>query len=137
MRSIKRAMSSIGIAIIVSCGEVPAPDCIEVSQQKLSEMQIGMNEGLTLRNAWAVKSGAHENAWFVSAEIDGPGLEGAGHVGTWFVTPLAGAGMILAVPEVATEFSQFGNASTTDAQATMSDAGARDSRRCVERHDDQ
>jgi hypothetical protein len=55
--------------------------------------------------------------WFISAEIDGPGLEGVGDIGTWAKSgPLAvGGGLILSVNEVAQEFSDWGHGDTTEA----------------------
>lgn len=87
----------------------------------------------SLRNARAVRSGVHADAYFVSADIEGPGFEGPGHVITWFVTNLNGsAGIVNSVDDLAKEFTDWPDASKTAAVATMSDEGASESRRCSE-----
>jgi hypothetical protein len=89
----------------------------------------------TLRDARAVKSGDFGRVWFVSAEIDGPGLDGDGEVGTWAKTgPLAvGTGRILSVDTVfAQQLSGWDAGDTTYADVTMADDGAEASRRCVD-----
>jgi hypothetical protein len=40
----------------------------------------------SIRNVYAVRSPQHELVYFISAEIDAPGLEGEGDVGTWAKT---------------------------------------------------
>jgi hypothetical protein len=100
----------------------------------------GIESGLTvtgggsLKNARAVRSQDFKRVYFVSAEIDGPGLEGSGDIGTWAKSgPLrVGRGLILAVDSVANEFSDWGDGRTTDAQLSMSNNGAEESQKCVE-----
>lgn len=109
-------------------------DCLDVSAQTVEKIESGLTVqgGGSLQDARAVRSGAHRSAYFVSADLEGPGLEGPGHLATWIVTELEGpGGMVLAVSGQAKEFSDWGDASTTDARATMSDPGARESQACV------
>lgn len=107
--------------------------CLDVPRATLDQIEAGLDVsgGGALRRGKAVSSGAHRNAYFVAAEIDGPGLEGEGDVGLWLVTSLESGGMILAVPHTATEFSIFPDASTTDARARRSDPGAREAEDCL------
>jgi hypothetical protein len=94
--------------------------------------------GGTLRQAQAVKSGDFDDVYFVSAEIDGAGLEGSGDVGTWAkIGPLrvggpVGGGLIYSVDRVATEFSDWADGGKADAQLSMEDDGAGASRECVQ-----
>lgn len=109
-------------------------DCLDVPAHTVEKIESGLTVqgGGSLRDARAVRSGAHRSAYFVSADLEGPGLEGPGHLATWIVTELEErAGMVLSVSGQAKEFSDWGDASTTDARATMSDHGARESRACV------
>ena len=92
-----------------------------------------LTEHETLRHAQAVRSGT-KRVWFVSAEIDGPGLEGDGEIGTWAKEgPLAPAGgVILAVDTVfAQVLSGWEPGDRTYSDVTMDDAGAEESRACV------
>jgi hypothetical protein len=90
--------------------------------------------GGTLTNAKAVKSNDFERVYFISADIDGPGLEGPDDIGTWAKSgPLrVGGGLILSVDAVAKEFSDWGDGGSTDAMLSMDDDGAEESKECVE-----
>jgi hypothetical protein len=97
----------------------------------------GIASGLTvtgggsLRDAAAVRSDDFESAFFISAEVDGPGIEGDGDVGTWVTNRLEG-GVIYSVDAVAREFSDWGDGGDTDAEFSLSDDGAEESRDCVD-----
>jgi hypothetical protein len=90
--------------------------------------------GSTLTNAKAVKSNDYQRVYFISADIDGAGLEGPDDIGTWAKNgPLrVGEGLILSVDSVATEFSDWPDAATTDFMLSMQDDGAEESKDCVE-----
>jgi hypothetical protein len=113
-----------------------ASRCRDVPQGLVDGIEEGLTVtgGGTLRDAQAVKSEDFERVWFISAEIDGPGIEGDGDIGTWAKSgPLAvGGGLILSVDAVAKEFSDWGHGDTTDAELSMSDDGAQESHDCVE-----
>jgi hypothetical protein len=88
----------------------------------------------TLLHARAVRSRERESMWFVSAEIDGPGLTGPGDVGTWAKTGTlaVGVGPILSVDSVfAQQLSGWRPGDVTFANVTMDDDGAYQSRDCV------
>jgi hypothetical protein len=107
------------------CGPVPA----SVTEALQAALQVEGGGGL--EEAAAVRSGAHENATFVSARITGPGLPPAA-VGVWLKTgSLEGPGLYFSVNSTAKAFSVFPDAATTDTQATMADPGAEDALRCV------
>lgn len=90
--------------------------------------------GGTLRNAQAVKSNDSKSVWFISADIDGPGMDEEDDIGTWAKTgPLAvGDGLILSVGPLAQQFSDWGHGDTTDENLAMDDDGAQESYDCVE-----
>lgn len=110
--------------------------CRSVPPALVSAIETGLTVtgGGTLHNTQAVKSRDFNRVWFISAEIDGPGLEGEGDIGTWAKSgPLAvGGGLILSIDAVAQEFSDWGHGDTTDANLTMDDDGASGSHDCVE-----
>ena len=102
----------------------------------------GIEEGLTvegggtLRNAKAVKSEDFKNVYYVSADIQGPGLEGDDDIGTWATNSLkVGEGLIIGADEVAREFSDWGAAASPDSPAGqvigLQNDGAEESRDCV------
>jgi hypothetical protein len=87
------------------------------------------SEGARVRSGQIVKSRDHEAIYFVSAEIDGPGLEDAGDVGTWATENRFGGGAVYAVDDLAKEHSDWSDASEVD--VTIDDDGAEESRECV------
>lgn len=97
-----------------------------------------IGEGLTvdgggsLRNVQAVQSGDFESAYFVVADLQGEGLEGANDIGIWVTNDLAAPTSIYAVDEMAKEFSDWGDGGQTDAGFSTSDDGAQEAKECVE-----
>jgi hypothetical protein len=58
--------------------------CLDVPQNLVNDMATGLAvRGGRLLNAQAVRSKDFKRVYFISAEIDGPGLEGSGEIGTW------------------------------------------------------
>ena len=99
-------------------------------QRELSSGLDGFE--VTLGQAVAVPSGAHERANFVAARVHGPSM-GDGQIGVWLVSgPLDDPGMYLAVNGIAQQFSVFPRGGRTRADATMSDPGASDAKRCLQ-----
>jgi hypothetical protein len=88
------------------------------------------NERDELVNGQAVKSRDHEDIYFVSAELDGPGLADSGDVATWATTSLGGAEAIYSVDELAKEYTSWRDG-TAIAGLSMDDDGAEESRACV------
>lgn len=87
----------------------------------------------TLKNARAVKSEDFKKVYFISAELEGESTEVVGKIATWARTgPLrVGGGLIYAVDGFANEFSNADDGGDTDAQLSMDDDGAEESRICV------
>jgi hypothetical protein len=109
--------------------------CVSVDRSLVEAIATGLtvSGGGTLRDAYAVKSDDFQKVYFVSAEIDGPGIEGDGDVGTWATNSLeAGGGLILAVDGIANEMSDWADGRKTDAAFSLSDDGVDESRACVD-----
>lgn len=108
--------------------------CETVSDTLTRNIQEGANTvGVTLRNAKAVRSNSFESVYFITADLQGPGLEGSTDLVTFATNRLDnGGGILMSVDSVAKEFFVFPDASTTDAGITMSDDGAVKSQECVE-----
>lgn len=110
------------------------PHCMAVPPAVVKAISTGLEVqgGGSLRFAQAVKSDDFESVYFVSADIQGAGLEGDDDVATWATNRLRVGGLTFAVDSVAQEFSDWGDADKTDANLTMDDDGAELSRDCVE-----
>ncbi len=105
----------------------PPPAVVEAIASALT-----VTGGGSLRDAQAVRSSDFEAVWFVSAEIDGPEIEEDGQIGTWATNALKdGYGTTYSVNSLAKEFSDWGDGGKTDANFSMSDDGAYESRDCV------
>ena len=110
------------------CENVP-PRLVKIIEDGLSVSVAG-----TLKDARAVKSEDFKQVYFISAEISTvEGREGAGEIATWAKTgPLrVGGGLIYAVDGFANEFSNADDGGDTDAQLSMDDDGAKESKACV------
>jgi hypothetical protein len=108
--------------------------CTDVPRALVTTIATRLPAHETLLNAQAVKSRDLKRVWFISAEIDGPGLKGIGDIGTWAkVGPLSADGWpILSVDSVfAQQLSGWPRSDTTYVDATMDDAGAQESHDCV------
>ena len=120
---------------VLNEGPLPSPamsvECLTPSSRLLRDIASGLTVagGGSLGASGAVKSGAHANAFFVTARINGPGMDG--DVGVWATTRLDGSGMIFAVDAIARAFSVFPDGGRTQAAFSMSDPGAQQSRGCV------
>jgi hypothetical protein len=99
-----------GAATFRSGGAEPS-DCVISPESTLAIVDgLTVPGGGRLRTACAVPvTGSDDFAFVVAAEIDGPGMEGDGEIGTWAVGVLGG-GPIVAVNSTAREFSAWGSA---------------------------
>lgn len=120
--------------------EEPAPsaECVEVPADLVAALEEGFNTaGVTLRNAYAVKSDDLQNAWFISGDLEGPGLEGEDEIATWAKSGEleVGGGLLIASEAIAREFSDWGEAaqpgSPAAEAASMENHGAEESQACV------
>lgn len=113
--------------------DAPASRCQAASAGLVASIEEGLNVagGGSLRNAQIVKSNDFENAYFVSADIEGEGMDGD-NIGTWVTNaPQGGSGLLYSVNALAEGFSDWGPGGQTDAQFSMSDDGAEESARCA------
>jgi hypothetical protein len=116
--------------------QATANRCLAVPEELVASMASGLtvNDGGSLRNAQAVKSNDFENVYFVSADLQGAGLEGDDDIATFATNSLsAGGGIIMAINGSAKEFSKFPDGSTTSFKVTVSNDGAQASQDCVTR----
>lgn len=115
-----------------ACAGTDRSNCEPVSPELSSHILQGLTiEGSgELRNAQAVR---HDSTWvFVSAELDGPGLEGDGQLGTWVVSAsLPGSGVVYAADEATEGVSRWGAIRTTQLAGIENAPAAAASRQCV------
>ena len=83
-----------------------------------------------VENGWIVKSRDHSDIYFVSAELDGPGFEDPGDVGTWATTSPGGAEAIFSVDDLAKDHTTWRDG-TAVAGLSLDDDGAEESRACA------
>lgn len=115
-------------------GEQTASRCLDVPTETLSRIESGLkDDDITLRNAQAVRSDDFEKVYFISADLQGPELEGTGDIATFAANNIDGPGLVLSVDDVAKEFTDWLHGDREGAQfhVTMSDDGARESHDCV------
>jgi hypothetical protein len=84
----------------------------------------------SLENGQVVKSRDHDDIYFVSAELEGPGLFDPGDVATWATTSPGGAEAIFSVDELAKDYTNRRDG-TAIAGLSLDDDGANESRDCV------
>lgn len=114
----------------------PADLCLSIAPDKIANIAQGLTVSgggsLDAVTARAVRSTDYDQVFFIAAEIDGTGMESAGEIGVWASNSLEpGQGLIFAVDGLATEFSDWGDGASTDAQMTIVSAGAQESKDCV------
>jgi hypothetical protein len=109
------------------------PRCLNVPPALINAIRTGVTaqDGASLRYAQAVKSADFTSAYFVSADIQAPGLEGSDDVATWATNRLRVGGLIYAVDAFANRFSNWPDGYKTNAKLTMIDDGAELSQDCV------
>jgi hypothetical protein len=84
----------------------------------------------SLENGQVVKSRDHSDIYFVSAELEGPGLFDPGDVATWATTSPGGAEAIFSVDQLAKDYTTWRDG-TAIASLSLEDDGATESRDCV------
>ena len=88
------------------------------------------NERDRLENGQMVKSRDHDDIWFVSAELEGPGFQRSGDIATWATTSPGGAEAIYSVDEIAKDNTTWRDG-TAIAGLSLEDDGATESRECA------
>jgi hypothetical protein len=89
------------------------------------------NADVRLQNGQLVESTETPGIWFLSAELDGPGLEEDGDVATWATASQYGEEAIYSVDDLAAEYTNFSPVAAADG-ISADDAAAEESRACVE-----
>jgi len=98
---------------------------------QIDKISSGLERGFRVRDAHTAKSEAHQSAYFVAAELVGPGANGEVAVWLHLRTP-QDPGLLMSVDGYAKEFSDWPDASKTKASATMSDKPAQALQQYVE-----
>lgn len=109
--------------------------CLPASPQQMEYIRAGI-QGVQQSNdvlpGFAVRSNDYERAWFVAAEITGPGIEPKQAIGLWAINgELDEPGIILSVNGFALEFTEYPDGSQTDAQLSVFDDGAQEVLQCA------
>lgn len=135
----KRVLMLIVCLLVPSaCGgshaKQEASRCEPVAAEVVDTIAAGMraDAGVTLRAARSVKSKDFDKAWFVAADLQGEGLDGADQIGVWATNDAAGSGTILAINAVAQQFTEWPHGDSTAANMSMGDDGAEEARACAE-----
>jgi hypothetical protein len=112
----------------------PAADsrCEPATSAIMTPLSNGLqNDQDELVNGQVVKSRDHEDIYFVSAELDGPGFDDPGDIGTWATTSPGGGEAVYSVDDLARGESTWRDGIAI-AGLSLEDDGAMESRECVE-----
>ncbi len=119
---------------------VPKPtfDCITVAQSTIDAINTGVTAvepGNSITEAYAIKAGERENAYFVAAAITGDGLNTGDAQALWVtnddVTVDPHSGLVFSVNGGALAFSDWGDGTKTDAAFSSTEDGAQDALDCI------
>jgi hypothetical protein len=117
---------------VATTQEAAATSCVAATSDIMAPVggRVALEKAdVRLRNGQLVESET-PGTWFLSAELDGPGLEEDGNVATWVTTSRYGAGPIYSVDDLAMEYSSF--SAIADAEGiSADDPAAEKSRDCV------
>jgi len=107
--------------------------CENVSENIVADIESGLeiNGGGSLRRVKAVKSTDFSSLYFISADLEGAGLESTDDIATFATNKLDGTGMIFTVNHTAQTFSVWPFGPNTKAGMSMSDDGAAQSQACA------
>lgn len=111
-----------------------APDFLV---QRLNE-GLNINGGGSIVDVYVVKSSDFDSIYFVSGELQGAGLEVKGDIATFLTNRLDATGATFSADNIATEFSDWPNITTTTLLGEgftvgmlMSSDGFQESQKCV------
>jgi len=117
---------------VVSPSDAESTRCIPADTSLTTPIANKLTvEGGRIDYGRAVKSDDFENMYFVSAELEGTGLEGRDDVATWATESVGGAEAIYAVDDLAKEHSDWRDGSQTRFKLSLNQDGAKESRDCV------
>lgn len=143
---------SVGIAtmilplVLVSCAqfrqvqnytkplEEARKRCLSVPPQLTATIQAGIqytSGEITLREAYAIPSREYEAVYFVSADLEGLGLDGPEQIATWAVEKLDDPKTIFSIDGLSRQFSHFAHAESHDPTIRVDSDGYLDTRRCT------
>lgn len=132
IRTLALAVGTAAAVAAPAAHASPASRCLTVSPAVVRAISAGLtvNGGGKLRAVRAVRSHDYKRLFFVSADIQGAGMNGRDEIATWATNQIAAYGMIYAVGGFANEFSDWGDGGRTDAHMSVTDDGADASRVC-------
>lgn len=120
--------------------ETETSRCLAVPDVIVTRLNDGLNmSGGSIKNLSAVKSTDFSSVYFISGELDGPGLEREGDIATFMTNKLDYDGATFSADAIATEFSDWPDITKTNVLADggvslgalMSSDGFKESRECV------
>lgn len=106
--------------------------CHRFPKSRVRDLASGLQHGATPMPATAryVRSDDYKRVYFVAVKLRIPGA--GTEVGTWATNRVGGDAGFFAVDGIAKEFSDWGDGGTTDANITINDDGADESKECAE-----
>jgi hypothetical protein len=109
--------------------------CVPATSAQMANIRAGV-QGDSPKNdvktGYAVKSHDFANVWMVAAKIYGPSIENGAGPGVWAISGDPNApGLTYAVDGYAKSFSDWGDASKTDAAITSFSDGVQEAKACV------
>lgn len=124
----------------VQQNEVPlASRCLSVPDVIAQRINDGLNtDGTSITRLQAVKSNEFASAYFISGELNGPGLERDGDIATFITNKFDYTGATFSADAIATEFSVWPNITSTNLLgegatlgSLMASDGFEESRKCA------
>lgn len=112
----------------------PQLACEPVAPEALASIAQGLQDGYSFGRAGAVKSTDRGDAWFVSAEIVGPGVPAGEETLVVTVTPSileGGSGTIIGVGGFASEFTDWPKGAETSFEISITEDAAEAADECV------
>ncbi|MBA2569297.1 MAG: hypothetical protein H0V11_08125 [Actinobacteria bacterium] len=118
--------------------EQPSAECKRVPAALVAAIQEGITvRGAQLHNVYGVRSNDLEHAWYISGDLQGPGLDDNDDIATWAKSGdlKIGGGQLIASNAQARAFSDWGAeaqpGSPAAEAASMDNHGAQESQACV------
>ena len=105
------------LALVLACGRDPnaVPECRPASEQLMTALSAGINDGATIENVHTVTSRAYTNVWFVGARIIDSASPDTNPIGVWGVDDLEQPEFIWWANDTARRYSSWGDEQYYDA----------------------